>query len=285
MELVPTLPAAFYSRADIWRIEQDEIFAKSWIMVGVDSELRWPGAGLSEVVAGRDIRIDRGPDGRLQSVGRFECRVQTWRGFMFVCLDPCAPNLIEWLGEFTSTCNAVLADKYDFHSRVVRCLDANWKLYNDNFLEGYHLPTLHPELSREVDALNFVVECGVDDRWNVHTARPRRGDLWSGFWAYFYPCFSFNLFPGGLAIERWLPRGVNRTDLILEYFVEPDPAIDVNASIRACEEVVDQDVRICEMVQKNLTAGLYDVGSLSPKHENALAVFHDRVKRTVVPHL
>jgi len=31
---------------------------------------------------------------------------------------------------------------------VVEC---NWKVYVDNYLEGYHLPLVHPSLMRELD--------------------------------------------------------------------------------------------------------------------------------------
>jgi len=103
-------------------------------------------------------------------------------------------------------------------------------------------------------------------------------------WGYFYPCFSFDIFPGGMAVERWLPISPTQTDLIFEYFFADDAA-DVEEIVKDSEEVADEDVRVGEMVQKNLAAGLYTVGWLSPRHEHALGELHRRIEATVDPHL
>ena len=37
-------------------------------------------------------------------------------------------------------------------------MKCNWKTYVDNYLEGYHLPSVHPGLNRELDYNAYVVE-------------------------------------------------------------------------------------------------------------------------------
>jgi len=37
-------------------------------------------------------------------------------------------------------------------------MKCNWKTYVDNYLEGYHLPSVHPGLNRELDFNAYVVE-------------------------------------------------------------------------------------------------------------------------------
>ena len=37
-------------------------------------------------------------------------------------------------------------------------MKCNWKTYVDNYLEGYHLPSAHPRLNRELDYNAYVVE-------------------------------------------------------------------------------------------------------------------------------
>jgi hypothetical protein len=103
-------------------------------------------------------------------------------------------------------------------------------------------------------------------------------------WGYFFPCFSFDIFPGGMAVERWLPVGMGQTDLIFEYFFADD-ADDVDTIVKGSEEVADEDVRVAEFVQQNLQAGLYTAGWLSPKYEHALGEFHRLVRDAVDPHL
>jgi choline monooxygenase len=211
-------------------------------------------------------------------------RAQSWRGMIFVCLDPSTPDLIEWLGGFVDRCKEYPTEGYRFHSRTIRHTSMNWKIYNDNFVEGYHLPLVHPAMCKEVDALDYVISGEGDPRWNIHTAPRRVGQTWSGVWGYFYPCFSFDIFPGGMAVERWLPVGNDKMDLIFEYFFD-DNSDDADTIVKDSEEVADEDVRIGEMVQKNMVAGLYKTGWLSPRHENAVAEFHQLIHDAVDPYL
>jgi choline monooxygenase len=302
--LISTLPSRYYRDPAVWEIERREIFAKSWVMIALEHQLANVGDSVRQQFAGWNVYVERCEGGRLHAVrevdplssvtdpavGRLgaSCRAviraQTWHRFVFVCLDPDVPDLLTWLGAFAAEWAGLPSDRYRFHSRTVRRARMNWKVYNDNFLEGYHLPILHPDLSTNVQALEFRVESKGDPRWNIQTAPPRSEDVWSGVWAYFFPCFSFDVFPTGIAVERWLPIGIDRTDLIFEYFFADD-ADDVDAMVRACEDVADEDVRVCEMVQQNLVAGHYDTGWLSPKHEHALAEFHELVRAAVDPHL
>jgi choline monooxygenase len=211
-------------------------------------------------------------------------RAQSWRGMVFVCLDPTTPDLVEWLGGFVEACAAYPSNNYRFHSRSIRRTAMNWKVYNDNFLEGYHLPLVHPAMCKEVDALKYTVISHGDPRWNLHLAPQRDGHTWTGVWGYFYPCFSFDIFPGGMAVERWLPVGNTHTDLIFEYFFDDD-ATDIEKIVKDSEEVADEDVRVAESVQRNLSAGLYTTGCLSPRHEHAVGTFHTMVREAVDPML
>ena len=42
----------------------------------------------------------------------------------------------------------------------------------------------------------------------------------------------------------------------------------------------NEDLAICEAVQRNLNAGIYQTGRLSPKHEAGLAWFQKQIGRT-----
>ena len=208
-------------------------------------------------------------------------QVGAWRGMVFVCLDPEAPSLTEWLAEFPPEIAHLPIETYEFHSRSVRHVASNWKTYADNFLEGYHVPTTHPAMSRDADALNYRVEYRGDPRWNIHTMPPR-DDSTFGVFGWFWPSFGFDVFPGGFAVERWLPRGHDHMDLYFEYFFHPD-AEGVEDIVKFSEEVADEDARMCEHVQRNLVAGSYDIGLLSPKWEYPLAVFQRMVRDAVGP--
>jgi choline monooxygenase len=61
------------------------------------------------------------------------------------------------------------------------------------------------------------------------------------------------------------------------YFYDPARLEELNDAIEMSDAVTAEDKAICEQVQTNLDAGIYDWGVLSPKHENAVAWFQARV--------
>ena len=206
-------------------------------------------------------------------------RVASWRGFIFVCLDPDTPPLEEWFGAFPASIAGIPLESYRFERRTIRRVACNWKTYADNFLEGYHVPTVHPAMSRDSHAGQYVVEMGDDPRWNIHVMPPRERSVWGTF-GWFWPTFAFNVVPDGFAVERWLPRGHRQIDLIFEYYFAPG-ASDIESIITTAEEVADEDALICDRVQRNLESGIYDTGVLSPKWEYPLEAFHRLVRETV----
>jgi len=224
------------------------------------------------------VELENGP-------GLTSIRVQSWRGMIFVCLDPATPDLVEWLGGFPERCEKYPIESYRFYSKSVRQIRMNWKAYADNYNEGYHLPLVHATtLGRAVDALRYRVHVYGDPRWNLHEAPPRDGTEWSGVWGYFWPTFSFNIFDHGMAIERWLPRGHNHSELIFEYFFT-DEAEGIEELVKESEVVADEDAGVCEHVQRAMESGAYDVGVLSPRHEYHLAMFSKMVRDAVDPYL
>lgn len=234
----------------------------------------WAFAADGHLLSARDFGAEV-PDG----IGLAPVQVDSWRGFVFVCLEATTVSLHEWLGAFPAELDSVPLETYRFQRRTVRRVRCNWKTYADNFLEGYHVPTVHPTMSRDADALRYEVHQGEDPRWNIHTMPPR-GSSYFGVFGWFWPCFAFNVIPGGFAVERWLPRGPHEIDLIFEYLFADD-AVDVEEIVAATEAVADEDANIAAVVQRNLESGAYDTGLLSPKWEPPLAVFHRMVREAV----
>lgn len=51
-------------------------------------------------------------------------------------------------------------------------------------------------------------------------------------------------------------------------------------ALEASDRLTAEDARICEAVQANLSAGAYDRGVLSSRHEAAVGWFQDRIARS-----
>src|SRR5581483_9917519 len=85
-------------------------------------------------------------------------RVAQWSTLVFGALDV-APGLDEMLDGIETQAQATLAKPLRFDRRVSYELACNWKVYVDNYLEGYHLPHIHPALSRLLDYRSYTTTC------------------------------------------------------------------------------------------------------------------------------
>jgi choline monooxygenase len=208
-------------------------------------------------------------------------RVERWRNLVWVNLAGEGPALAGALGSFADQCDEFPLESFEFTHEQERVLACNWKTYADNYLEGYHIPLLHPELSREIDVRRYRVDVFPDDGYCLHTAPPRDGARNRGRWLFRYPNLALNVYADGMNVERILPDGPDRTRVVFHYFfTEPeDPGIE--ETVKLSSLTLDQDQAICEAVQRNLDAGVYESGPLSPKHEGALGWFHDRIREAV----
>ena len=222
----------------------------------------------------RDFGDDPGLDPA--ACGLWPVQVGEWCEMVWVNLDPGAPPLLEDLGPFTAEAEGFPVDDYRFSHEVVHDLACNWKTYVDNYLEGYHVPFLHPELNRELDARNYRVE--LRDRYCIHSAPTRDGALSAGRWLFRWPNLALNLYPDGMNVERILPAGPDRTTIVYTYFFTEPGTVAAKESERLSLLLMDEDRAMCEAVQRNLDAGVYDTGRLSPRHEGGVAQFQDLLR-------
>lgn len=106
---------------------------------------RWNIDGSSSFVYGREsFRPDCVTDAAL---ALRECRVDTWAGCVFVNMDRDARPLRDQLAPIPSLLDPLgVADMKVRWWKAVR-LQANWKLAQEAFLEGWHVMQTHPQLT------------------------------------------------------------------------------------------------------------------------------------------
>lgn len=209
--------------------------------------------------------------------------VDEWRGLVFVRLSAgSGPSLLDDLGGFADAAAAFPMESFRFDGEVVHELRTNWKTYADNYLEGYHIPVVHPELDRTVDSRRYEVDVHEDGRWVRHRAPAKDGSATSGVWLWRHPNLALNVYPDGMNVERFLPAGPARTLVVYWYFFAADAdLVSVEESRKLSASLMDEDRAICEAVQRNLDAGVYDRGPLSPRHEAGVAAFQRWVREAV----
>lgn len=203
-------------------------------------------------------------------------RVEVWRGLVFVSVEAGIEPLADWVapmerrlaGRDWGVLRVALA-----RSHPIAC---NWKTYVENYLEGYHVPSIHPSLDAEVRSDEYRVT--VEGRVAIHEVPPRRPDpVYEGLWAWLWPNLGVNIYATGLMMERISPHGAAATRL--DYLYLMPEGVEVSAETLAMSDVVTaEDVRIAEQVQANLDAGIYDTGRLSPRHETGVAAFQAMVR-------
>jgi choline monooxygenase len=225
----------------------------------------------------RDFGADDDLD--VTQFGLWSVQVASWAGLVWVNLDESAPVFEADLGMFLHETDGFPLEQYRFRAERSEDLACNWKTYVDNYLEGYHIPLVHPTLMREIDASQYCVD--VRDRYCIHSAPARNGASNAGRWLWRWPNVALNVFTNGMNVERILPLAHDRTRVVYTYFfVDADDAA-VDAAMAVAVTTLAEDRAICEAVQRNLDAGVYDTGRLSPKHEAGVLQFHDLVRRAV----
>jgi choline monooxygenase len=228
------------------------------------------------------------PDGRLRSARDFgetldpdelalhPVQVSMWRGQVFVNLNATAESLAPDLRDFFAEMDDFPLERMTLVRATHHDLACNWKTYADNYLEGYHIPLLHPELNRQFDAKRYRVDLG--NRYCRHSAPARDGSPSAGRWLFRWPNLAMNIYGDSMNVEVIVPTGPETCRVLyVHLFVDPDAA-DVNDVIALADVVMEEDRRMVEIVQRNLAAGVYRDGLLSPRHENGVLQFQDLVR-------
>ena len=213
-----------------------------------------------------------------------ELRVHLWQGLVFVALGE-APAFEEFVAGIDARLGASNdLSGYRFHHRSRYEVACNWKVYVDNYLEGYHVPHVHPGLNRLLDYRSYVTECA---RWHSFQFSPLEsapGLYGSGEALYYflYPNSMLNILPGRLQTNRVLPLGADRCVVEFDFFYavrEGDDEVARRAADLAfSDEVQIEDVTICEEVQRGLASGSYEAGRLNPRRENAVHHFQELLR-------
>ena len=210
--------------------------------------------------------------------GLFPVRVETWQDLVFVCLDDEAPSLETWMGDVTRLATPFPAmTDFVFHGEKTYEGACDWKAYGDNSCEGYHLPFVHGDLNKAVaDCTITTHEDGGFVGFDVGYSGGVRSDR--GLWIYKFPAILLHFGVRSVNIEQVEAVAPGRIRIRSLYWV-PQGQAEYGDAYRADSDlVIGEDMGVCERVQANLEAGLYQGGKLSPEKEPG-TVFFQRLVR------
>jgi choline monooxygenase len=218
--------------------------------------------------------------------GMLTLRAETWQGLVFVCVDPESLDLLTWLGALPGLCRGfpLALDMEYFGSYVVEGA-ANWKTYCDNTVEGFHLATIHPRLARAVSASQLRIDSHDDGRLIVFQVAYESADRTlrgaEGLWFYRFPGFQGVVGATGFKAERIEPIGPDRLKTSSWQWFRDLPDGERDAAFAWSQQIVHEDLAVCEGVQRNMAAGAYRAGVLSPDREQHTARFQSLVRQAV----
>ena len=202
-------------------------------------------------------------------------------------LEPGGPSLKEYLGnDLIERFEPLNLEPLHWFERRHYSLNCNWKVFVDNYLDGgYHVPHIHGGLNSVLDPGKYKIETGErfclqsspmsTGKGEPQTASVRTGDRALYYWIY--PNFMINIYEGVMDTNLVIPRGVDRTEVIFDYYFADvsEAARERNlASIAVSERIQTEDAAICESVQRGLSSRAYDIGRLSVRREAGEHLFH-----------
>lgn len=213
--------------------------------------------------------------------------VDVWEDFVFVNLDGRARPLRAYLAQVPELAAPLqLAQKMRFFDRRVYTLHCNWKVYVDNYLDGgYHVPHAHKGLSSVIEYTKYTIEnfdraclqsspLSADAGSEAGVAATRQG---RAFYLWIYPNFMVNAYEGVMDTNLVLPLAVDRCAVVFDYYFSDVSAAAESRnkeSIRVSEIVQDEDMAICDSVQRGLASRAYVAGRLSVRREAGEHLFH-----------
>jgi len=221
-----------------------------------------------------------------QQNGLVPIKTDSWEKFVFVNLDPKSASLSEFLGGIVKRVAPLGVTKLHYFDTRVYDIACNWKVFVDNYLDGgYHVPHLHKGLSSVLDYKEYTIE--NEDRYCLQsspmvasdedksTGATRKGDRAWYFWQY--PNLMINCYEGYMDTNLVLPIDVDHCRVIFDFYFA-----DISEARRAHNEesvavgarVQDEDLGICEAVQRGLKSRAYGAGRLSVRREAGEHLFH-----------
>ncbi len=225
--------------------------------------------------------------------GLVPVQVEAWENFVLVNLSPGAAAAKSSLGEVVSRMAKLDLSSLRFFERRSYVLNCNWKVYVDNYLDGgYHVPYLHKSLNTVINYKEYMIECFERSvlQWSpmkvgkdAQTAAVRRGDAAYYWWVY--PNFMINWYQGVMDTNLVRPLSVDRCEVIFDFYFDQagaDADARNQASIAVGERVQQEDVDICEAVQKGLLSRAYRAGRLSVRREAGEHLFHRLLHQDLV---
>ena len=224
------------------------------------------------------------------TMGMVPLRVEVWEQFIFVNFDLQAEPLESYLGKIPEQVPGFNFEGLKFAERRDYVINCNWKVYVDNYLEGYHIPIAHPGLMREIDYANYRIDTyryysqqfapirAMKTEENAERFYQPGGGLQQAAYFWIFPNLMVNIYPDNFSTNLIVPIAHDKTLTIFEWFfhdvADSNVPERIQRAVAFSDQVQQEDIGLCENVQRGLRSATYDRGRYSVKRENGVHHFH-----------
>jgi len=219
--------------------------------------------------------------------------ISKWRQFIF-----CSLNNLYSLNDFFSDIDKRIGwmpiEKFKYSESLSRdyFVKANWALYCDNYLEGFHIPFVHEGLSKHFQYDDYSVETfpfsslqlGIgknsENCFNLPKDSIDYGKNVLAYYFWVFPNMMFNFYPWGLSVNIVKPISKDLTKIEFKSYIWDKSKLSKGAG-SDLDKVEKEDEEIVELVQKGVSSRYYDKGRFSPSMEQGVHHFHGLISKFI----
>jgi choline monooxygenase len=212
--------------------------------------------------------------------------VAKWRQFVFTSLSPDF-EFAELIKDVEERIGWMPIEDFKYRDDLSKeySVSANWALYCDNYLEGFHIPFIHNDLNAILDFNNYKIETfkysnlqiGIANGDEICFDLPKTskdyGKRVAAYYFWLFPNLMLNFYPWGLSVNIINPKSVANTKVMFRSYVWDESKLDSGAG-SDLDKVEIEDEEIVEQVQRGVASRFYKNGRFSPEMESGVHHFH-----------
>jgi choline monooxygenase len=205
---------------------------------------------------------------------------------LFTSVHPAAPAEA-FFKELMERLHWLPLKEFVFHPELSKdyIVNANWALYCENYLEGFHVPFVHPALNAALDFGNYSTELYTYSCLQLGIAKKEEccfelpassvdyGKNAAAYYYFIFPNLMLNFYPWGLSVNVVRPQTQGQTIVSFYSYVWKTDKMQSGAGA-GLDLTEMEDEGIVEAVQKGIQSSFYQQGRYSIMHETGTHHFH-----------
>lgn len=212
--------------------------------------------------------------------------IELWNRLIFISQEPNS-QLADCLSEITERMRFLDLNnlRYDSSRERNYTINANWALYVDNYLEGFHIPFVHKDLNSALQYNQYetelfengVLQLGIAQEgvpyFEIPEGHEDYGKNIAAYYWWIYPNLMLNFYPWGLSLNIVKPLTVGTTEICYYGFILDEKLLGKGAG-GDLDKVEMEDQFIVESCQLGMNSSSYQRGRYSPTMERGVHHFH-----------